>query len=217
MRRSLLIAVLGIFIFAGAAYGLAAQDPFACGLGGIEVPISRGEIVRSDKTENDARLGPIAADIPAGTYRIELASFDDHDESDSTQPNESWFLELGNGQRTGSISDLPDKDQFIREIIHESFEINGGIKTITAVHSVYPDKSSPNSVVPLCASFTLLEEATPIVTATEAPTATLPPATSTPDPTATSVPATLTPTWTPQVVPTYCHPDTGTCTDGGTG
>ena len=201
------------------------QDPFDCKLkGDFVIPISRGEIVRSDKAFEDSVIGPLAVSIPSGTYRITLASFDDHDETDSTQPNESWFLLLSNGQATSAISDLPDADRFITEVVNEGMVIRDAIIEVTAVHVVFPDKRSPNSVVPLCASFTLIQEptATPTTnpTATEIPpTATLPSPTETSVPTATSIPPTSTPkpTWTPQIVPTYCHPETGTCTDGGTG
>ena len=97
---------------------------------------------------------------------------------------------------------------------------------VWAIHRFHPDKSSPNSVTPVCAAFTLIQEPTATATATNTgipatatPTATLPPATETPEPTATIEPTETPkpPTPTNDPIPTYCNPDTGNCTNAGNG
>ena len=122
------------------------------------VDLTPYEFIRSDKTEDAATHGPFAVDLPAGVYDVILHSWDDHEKkSKQDQPNESWFLQLWNSdpvnfQNTSPISDLPDDDNFITEVVDEDLEITEDVALVQAFHSAYEDKN-PNSIYPICVAF----------------------------------------------------------------
>jgi hypothetical protein len=212
-RRLILLTMLFVFGFGFAVI----QQPVNCSFVGGGVIAFPEKKIRTDKTEAESVTETVSVSLATGTYEIWLESYDEHDQTDATQPNEQWHVLFGNGQVSGTIRDLDDKEVQISEMVNSAFVLTDAISEVTAVHSFYPDKSSPNSVVPVCASFVRIDQPTVTPTTTdEPPTATIEPtataiATGTLEPSATPAP-----TFTPQAVPTYCHPDNG-CTPGGTG
>ncbi|MFA6096735.1 MAG: hypothetical protein WC788_03865 [Candidatus Paceibacterota bacterium] len=115
--------------------------------------------IRSDKTEPEAKLGPVSASIPAGKYNVTLVSYDDHSNKlTQTQNDERWFLMLKNGSgsliaSTNAISDLADDDDWKTELVNENLEISDDVSALTAMHAAYFSTASPNSIDPICAAF----------------------------------------------------------------
>ena len=165
--------------------------------------------LRSDKP-GDRQRGPLAVNIPAGTYDITLASYDEHTtKPGQTQPVESWLVVLEDGSTflSTAISDLPDQLDFLVEQVDTGVTVSGNKTELFARHAS-TSTSSANSVRPLCAAFDPIPD-TPTPTATDTPTPTpvdtaTPTATSTSTPTATPIDTatvTATPTDTPTPIP----------------
>lgn len=135
----------------------------SCSLSGGDdttVLLFSGQGIRSDQAETDAFVS-LSASVPAGTYEITLQSYDDHSGVPEEQPNERWFLQLkrANGDiiaSTQSISDLPTDESSLVEVVETGFDLAETAVSITAMHAVYPDGTSPNSIEPICASFRLI-------------------------------------------------------------
>lgn len=131
------------------------------------------QMIRSDWSEADATLGPLAAAIPAGSYRISLVSYDfDHDPFDAAQqPSESWYLILQDASDTIIFESAPTGD-LADESVQQTFIVADEVAILTAVtsglarHATYPDDSVPNSIYPVCAILESQGEnpATPIAT-----------------------------------------------------
>ncbi len=135
-----------------------------------------GWSIRADKELSDAVSGPAEVNLPAGRYEITLVSFDEHTDPGQHQPAEQWFLMFKdvNGNlilESRPISDLPDDQSQLIEVVERNIEIPSGVVRVFAVHSEYPS-SAPNSVHPLCARFRLLSNVPSLPTATHEPTAT---------------------------------------------
>jgi hypothetical protein len=122
------------------------------------------DFIRSDTKENASKRGPFALSLSAGTYEVELASYDDHSSKPyQTQPNEKWFLQLRSllgdtVAETGVISDLPNDKDYLIETVNTELVLSSNVKNALARHAVYPDKTNPNSIVPLCAAFKKKQE-----------------------------------------------------------
>ena len=176
------------------------------------VNISVGPFIRSDRSEAQAKIGPLAASLPAGTYKITLSSYDNHTTHvGPDQPNERWFLILLDSSgvevtRSQAIGDLPGANNWLTQVTDSNLVVSRDV----AYHAVYPDSSSPNSVVPVCGSIAAVQvEPTPTNTPvpptntpippTETPVPTDVPPTNTPDPTdpPESTPTDVPPTNTP--------------------
>lgn len=134
---------------------------------GDDILIDLGtDFLRSDKDDKKEK-GPFSVDIPAGTYEVVLASYDDHtSKPDQTQPHEEWYLELNTllGSKiteTNAIGDLADNRDYRIESVNTALVISKTVKKVTAKHAAYKDTSSPNSVVPRCAVFKKIEEPKP--------------------------------------------------------
>ncbi|KKW20076.1 MAG: hypothetical protein UY63_C0002G0035, partial [Parcubacteria group bacterium GW2011_GWA2_51_10] len=114
--------------------------------------------IRSDQTAADAKLGPAAALLAAGTYNVTLASYDDHVSKPlDVQPNESWFVRLYDAGNTlvafsNAISDLPNNQDTLTELVQSGLVVSSPIASLDAFHAVYPD-ANPNSIVPICVAF----------------------------------------------------------------
>lgn len=110
--------------------------------------------------------------LPAGTYNISLQSFDGGSAAkrlSDNQPNERYFLQLKNGNtivaRTNSTSDLSDSvsNPVWYGRVNSSLTLSQAVNTVVAMHAVYPDTSSPNSVNVGCAAFDLVSAPAPVV------------------------------------------------------
>ena len=116
-------------------------------------------VLRSDTTEADATDGPVVGFLPAGTYDITLASYDNHFiKPTQVQPEEQWELRMKNAAGvevavTAPIRDIVDAtEEQVIEKVAEDFIISDDVNLFTARHSAYPD-SNPNSLRALCALF----------------------------------------------------------------
>jgi hypothetical protein len=105
-------------------------------------------------------LGPAPLFLSAGTYKVTLQSYDDHARKPQPQPQESWFVQLldetGIMVASNAISDLPSDADTLVEIVNDRLTLSRDSFFIKAVHAAYPS-SNPNSIVPVCAAFDLLE------------------------------------------------------------
>ena len=223
------LSILFFLILLGASLlykpaPVLSQSP-ACPLtGGIVVEF--GEEIRSDRSEAEAQAGPVDSSLPAGTYRITLVSYDDHtSRPHEDQPAEQWYLIFQNNGETvttsSSIRDLPSEEDWLIQVVDFDLVVPQDVTSLVAFHTVFPDDSSPNSVVPACATLHRRDGQRPTATPTDtavptgsptptgspmptgSPTATPePPSGATNTPTATSSPTpamrmTATPTPTP--------------------
>ena len=94
--------------------------------------------------------------LVAGNYDITLVAYDSYPARISvSQPNESWKLRLANGGTTLFTSvgtpDLADYVESDTKIFATSAALSSSANTAIALHTVYPDASSPNSVQAICA------------------------------------------------------------------
>ena len=130
------------------------------------------EKLRSDVSKEGARKRvELAESLPEGTYEVKLASFDDHSaQANPSQPREQWFLSLlaENGSEVASTSptpDIPDAEDTVSVVVETSLAMSAPVRSLEAVHAAYPDTSSPNSVVPLCAALKrITQPQTPVCT-----------------------------------------------------
>ena len=87
-----------------------------------------------------------------------LVSYEkDHPQSDS-QPKETWFLKINNGQgnsfaQTSAIGDMADSESIMTQVVNNDLSLSESANSVTAFHAAYPDTSSPNSINPVCAVF----------------------------------------------------------------
>lgn len=103
------------------------------------------------------RIGPIAVSIPAGSYHVTLASFDDHQNGAApTQPNETWFIEGWDADTlvftSNTIADIPDNVNTMVQQVNTNVSV-AAITSIVVKHGAYPDETNSNSVRPICVSF----------------------------------------------------------------
>ncbi len=102
----------------------------------------------------------------AGTYNVYTASWDGYaDRIYSEQFNEKWDTEVrdGNGDVLASVGPTTELDDFVVETMEkdtftDAFTLTEDGTAVAVVHHVYPDNSSPNSVVPICVAFERQEE-----------------------------------------------------------
>lgn len=120
--------------------------------------------LRSDKGPEYANSDPYTLHLDAGSYRVETVSWDGYlSRVTAHQPQESWYLDVFSSKEsiavTGSTTDIPDGvvEATVREILEEKFVLSEQAKKLYVRHAAYPD-SNPNSVEPICASFTKLPE-----------------------------------------------------------
>ncbi|MDZ4229596.1 MAG: hypothetical protein U1C53_00475, partial [Candidatus Veblenbacteria bacterium] len=112
----------------------------------------------SNSTEAAASKGPFPFVLPAGSYDITLASYDDHyAKPTQVQPYEQWYLKLQDGSSTTlattpAISDLPQDQDYMVETVATNFAAPAGISQVVAFHNAYPHPIA-NSIIPLCAAF----------------------------------------------------------------
>ncbi|MDP2704955.1 MAG: DUF5011 domain-containing protein [bacterium] len=117
-----------------------------------------GGKIRSDQTLADSMKSE-SVSLSAGTYDINLVAFDAYaDRVNVSQPQESWHLNLKNGSTdvlvTGGTPDLADNIiAATSTLLVSDAVLADSVDTAIAVHDVYPDNTSPNSVVPVCVVF----------------------------------------------------------------
>lgn len=164
-RVTVIVLVLAVLAAVTALPVLAQEapnDPPACPLTEGIVINAQGETwgldyIRSDRNRAAATAGPGAALVPAGTYQVVLAAWDEHDPADATQLNEQWVL-IGYDAAgaavftSGATPDIADDQELVVAVVNSEVEISGFTQA-AAFHPAFRNTESPNSVHPLCASF----------------------------------------------------------------
>jgi len=127
-----------------------------------------GSKLRSDMNGAQAQSGPYSVALDAGTYTVETFSWDGYRGRESmNQPDESWYLEylhnsstvVGDSPRTSDLA-----DNVIEAHTSDNFSnvnVNQAADSVRVRHATFSDTSSPNSVVPICAAFTKVEDEEP--------------------------------------------------------
>ncbi|MBM2817595.1 MAG: hypothetical protein HW401_185 [Parcubacteria group bacterium] len=126
----------------------------------------------SHLSQEDAKSGPISINLPAGSYKVSLFSYDGYAgrESVSPQPIESWLALFRKSDsiiaQSASIDDLEDgvSSATKTQAVNEDLAIDEDVDSVMAQSASYPDESSSNGVFPVCAAFDLikLKEESPI-------------------------------------------------------
>ena len=125
--------------------------------------------IYSSRSEDEAKIGPIAVDIPAGKYNVSLVAYDgDHDRDEKApQSDEIYKVILENGcgvvAETNATEDLLDSvlEATYDGVVNTDFILGEDITKITAFQVAYYDNTTANSVVPVCAVFDLIPEEEP--------------------------------------------------------
>jgi len=120
----------------------------------------------SNQGLSEASAGPVAVDLPAGTYSVSLFSWDSYASRDtaSVQPNESFKVVLENEggvvAETNATTDLVDGVDAAsnEEEVNSDLVLSEAVTSATALHAVYPDGSSTNSLRASCAAFDLVND-----------------------------------------------------------
>ena len=101
------------------------------------------------KDRNPDTLGPIAVDIPAGSYAVSWLSYDAHDVKplDPTQTEEIWYLDAG-GTTSQSTSDIPDTGDFASGTLSQPLTLTSDQSSLTVRHGGPSGKV--NSVHAVC-------------------------------------------------------------------
>lgn len=162
MKKLSIVTGLAAVLLLGLPVPAAAESGApACPLtGDLVVELTDRQLLGWNDTEN--RLGPFAAAIPAGTYDLTLASYDDHSskpQQGHEQPQEVWFLTAHRAERqvarSATMPDLPPAADLLVTSVGR-IELDVDVTSLIAHHGFF-DAYNPNSVVPLCASFTSVD------------------------------------------------------------
>jgi hypothetical protein len=119
------------------------------------------DVVLTTRSPSENFFGPLPVSIPVGTYHITLVSFDAHIERPEivAQKEESWFLQAHNEQgdivfESSSISDLPEAQNILEELVQVGAQITQDITRVSARHLLDVGESEADeSVTPMCAAF----------------------------------------------------------------
>jgi hypothetical protein len=135
---------------------------------GLTIVDFEGRLLSSDSARS--RTASQAVDLPKGTYTVRLVGWDGYTGREKvSQPNEKYKVVLtGNdySRATNAHSDVPDnlREALVNEVVHNAnFVLEQNVTSLQAVHAVYPDKSSPNSLEPICAAFQRIPDPEPLV------------------------------------------------------
>lgn len=107
-------------------------------------------------SEADSMTGLVPVTVAPGRYRVSVISWDSHStKPGQNQKGEQWFLQLWAGDSLiatlGPTPDLPE-DVDIAGFDLGLTDVPATLTAVKAVHAHYPD-DEPNSIVPLCVSF----------------------------------------------------------------
>jgi len=147
----------------------APTCPFVIQDGRTIVYFDTNKTLLSDSSETDSKSDTISISLGAGKYITSLFSYDGYSgRVNDSQPNESWFVSFDSGATriatSSAVGDLADNiaTATLSEIVNDSNNpvvLSGSIDSVTAHHAVYPDDSSANSVVAVCAAFDVVPAA----------------------------------------------------------
>ena len=162
----MIIVVTLLAIFPPIGGNLLAETPVSSSCPFI--PGSDTYVINFDtgaKICSDASLCPPTTEknnifIPAGKYDVSLYSYDSYPSRvGTTQPNESWFLKLFDETNTllGTSNPIGDLADYVEtatknEMVNTNFVLSSNAVKAVAVNATYSNTTSPNSVMPICAS-----------------------------------------------------------------
>jgi len=116
--------------------------------------------LRSNGSLPDAFTGVEGVSLQAGTYEVQLASWDGYTgREEVSQPNERWRVLVYNGSSlievTGAIRDVPDnvRESLIQQKVNSALVLDENATQVVGKHIAYPDDSSANSVNAICVAF----------------------------------------------------------------
>jgi hypothetical protein len=157
---TVVVALLAAALFVAAPAARAADND--CQLTQGIVLNKTGELwdpvlIRSDKNQTAATIGPVDVNIPAGRYSIKLVSYDDHSvPAVPPQTKETWYIFGWSGAKvvfdSKKISDLPENQNRLVQTVNQIINIPA-IDRITIRHGAWPDTTTTNSVHPICVAF----------------------------------------------------------------
>ena len=123
-----------------------------------------GKRLVSNSNQAQATSNAYDVSLPAGTYTVRSASWDGYlSRVNTSQPHEAWYLDfMGDGTSIATTRATTDlKDYVIEWLQVDTLEgalvLSRTADTLYARHAFYPDTTSPNSVQPICAEFTIHE------------------------------------------------------------
>lgn len=115
------------------------------------------ERLYSSEEISDATSSIIPLALDSGDYSVALVARDYYAaRKNVNQPNERYMLSFLKGGSevalTPATTDLEDYVPFaqVKEVVTENLELSNGADSIQAVHAVYPDTSSANSLKVIC-------------------------------------------------------------------
>ena len=114
--------------------------------------------LRSDLDVDASKGGPYSVNLPAGVYKVILASSDDYNDKSEIQNKEQYYVKMfdANGTfvvNTNSIDDLPADDFSKVQTVNENLVVSAPITKLEVHHSAYFLGESPNSIHAECAIF----------------------------------------------------------------
>lgn len=121
---------------------------------GGTVDVATLMLVANLEAKNATRAQIVQNPIPAGTYAVHLASFDDHHKDSSVEYQEKWFATFFGSDGKALFTspptrDLRDTETHAIERVSTDALVTAPIHKVMVRHSVYPN-NIPNSVAPLC-------------------------------------------------------------------
>ena len=119
--------------------------------------------------------GPVETLVPAGTYKVSLASFDGYvGRSDVSQLDERWTLHLRDGfefvTASNPSTDLPDDVDYVAQtdMVNDELVVSTTANQAKAWHVISPEEAdNANSVEPVCAALDAVvidENQKPVIT-----------------------------------------------------
>ncbi|MEX2515075.1 MAG: PKD domain-containing protein [Candidatus Paceibacterota bacterium] len=155
-------------------YEEPALEPISCPFDssdGTVINFSEKNRVRADLGENASRTNVESVNLPAGTYRVQLFGYDQHENrSSQTQPRETFFLSLlNNGVEitqtpefvgSSNLGDLEDGVNSAQDtFVVNNFAVPEDIDAVVGISAPYTDGETDNAnSIDLCAAFELIEE-----------------------------------------------------------
>lgn len=150
-------------------------------------PVSEGTYAIASEhlrgwSEADSMTALVPVNVAPGRYTVSVISWDSHStKPGQNQKGEQWVLQLWSGDtliaQMGPTPDLPEETD-IASFGLGLVEIPSALTAVKAVHFHYPD-DEPNSIVPLCVSFSPdapdTSSVSTVASSTPAPTGSTPP------------------------------------------
>src|SRR3989339_1649449 len=120
----------------------------------------------------------VSKSVPAGNYIVKLMSYDGSSNraTATAQPNEKFYVKLisSSGSTLQTTSSTPDLQDYVTSAswsgtVDNNLSIPSGVVTVKSWHTVYPDTSISNSIIPICALFQKIPSPAPTCTMNASP------------------------------------------------